>query len=154
MPFFRPRCIPNPSAIPTVLRLPTAIRDNRFHAIEKERYFICDNMRCRRIARFNSQELPFDGQYEKYDGSLPCASLHALWEDGCNFMWCCTPCHAERLCLSSSVADLDHARILVCLRFHPYLSETDDRMAWHMTRHLRTWRLLTASSHRMLLSRL
>ena len=90
-------------------------------------------MRCRRIARFNSQELPFDGQYEKYDGSLPCASLHALWEDGCNFMWYCTPCHAERLGLSSSVADLDHARMFLGLRFHPYLSETDDNMAHDAT---------------------
>ena len=29
-----PRCIPKPRAIPTVLRLPRAIRDSRFHAIE------------------------------------------------------------------------------------------------------------------------
>ena len=109
MPFFRPSPIRNPRAVPTVLRLPPAIRDNRFHVVEEDSYFRCDNMHCRRIARFNSPELPFDGQYEDYDGSLPCASLRVLWERGCNFMWYCTKCHDERDGLSSSEADLDHA---------------------------------------------
>jgi ribosomal protein L37AE/L43A len=80
------------------------------------------------MARFNSPEMPFDGQYEEYDGSLPCASLHALWEEGYNFIWYCTKCHAEHFGLTSKEADLEHTRMLLGLRFHPYVSETNDNL--------------------------
>ena len=135
MPFCRPSSMRNPRAVPTVMRLPPAIRDNGFHVVGEDSYFICDSMRCRCIARFNSPELLFDGQYDNYDGSLPCASLQVLWGEGCNFMWYCSSCHAEHLGLTSSEADLDHARMLIGLRFHPYT-------IWNMTRHLLVWTLL------------
>ena len=135
LPVFRPSSIRNPIAIPTVLRFPPALRDNRFHVVGEDNYFICDNMRCRRIARFNSPEMPFDGQYEEYDGSLPCASLHALWEEGYNFMWYCTNCDAEHFGLTSTEADLEHTRKLLGLRFHPYVSETNDNLDPDATPH-------------------
>ena len=136
MPVVRFSSMCNRNAVPTVLRLPPAIHDNRFQVAGGDSYFLCDNMRCRRIARFNSPEMPFDGQYEEYDGSLPCASLHALWEEGYNFMWYCTKCHAEHFGLTSKEADLEHTRMLLGLRVLRLMT------IWTLTQHLLVWRLL------------